>query len=183
MEFSNAQKLIVTLLTDIHRALKIDDGVEPEFVQRMVAGGTGWALAWRYPGIFETPTDTPPEVDYVTDVLEMWQAIEAHYDELGDAEKRQLAEICPVFGKNPRFSGFDGNRETDLRAIVQILVNDLGYWDFLEGRDTNSHAPMVDVYSRLLEAFNSWLDEHSVFDPTLEEFAELLSAQTHPSNR
>ncbi|GAD62039.1 hypothetical protein [Aquipseudomonas alcaligenes] len=58
MEFSNAQKMIITLLTDIHSALKIQDSVDPDFVQRMVVSDNGWALAWQYPGIFETGEET-----------------------------------------------------------------------------------------------------------------------------
>lgn len=44
MEFSNPQKLIVTLLTDIHQALDIKNSVDPLLVQRVVNSDRGWAL-------------------------------------------------------------------------------------------------------------------------------------------
>ncbi len=183
MAFSNEQKLIITLLTDIHSALDIKNSVDPEFVQRMVATDNEWALAWRYPGIYESGLETPAKVQFVADVLGMWDAIECHYEALEDSDRQQLAGLAPVFGDNPTFRGFDGNNEAEERGIVGILVDDLGRWGNFEGRDTNSHAPMADAYSRMREVYEGIVGTAYDFSPSIEEFAELLNAQTPPSNR
>lgn len=183
MEFSNEQKLIITMLTDIHSALKIKDSVDPDFVQRMVMSDNGWALAWQYPGIYERAAETPAKVKFVVDVLDMWDTIERYCDDLNAAERQQLAELAPVFGKNPVFRGFDGNNEAEERSIVGILVNDLGRWEIFEGRDTNSHAPLSDAYTRMREVYEGIIGTSYEFAPSIEELADLLNAQIHPDNR
>lgn len=184
MEFSNEQKLIITLLTDIHAALKIkDSGLDPVFVQRMVASDNGWALAWQYPGIYEHAPETPEKVKFVADVLDMWEAIEHHYQNLDAAERQQLVGLAPVFGNSPAFRGFDGNNEAEERSIVDILVEDLGRWEIFKGRDTNSHVSLSDAYIRMREAFEEIIGTGFEFDPCVEEFAALLNEQTHPDNR
>ncbi|MCY1435547.1 hypothetical protein D9M71_516460 [compost metagenome] len=90
MEFSNQQKLIITLLTDIHAKLEIDNSVDPVFVQRMAQGDQGWALEWAYPGLFEEAGETPAEVRFVADVLDMWEAIELSYANLNEEQKAEL---------------------------------------------------------------------------------------------
>lgn len=183
MEFSNEQKLIVTLLTDIHAALKIKDSVDPEFVQRMVMSNNGWALAWQYPGIYEHAPETPASVKFVIDVLDMWDTIERYYEDLDAAERQQLVELAPVFGKNPVFRGFDGNNEAEELGIVEILVEDLDRWEIFKGRDTNSHASLTDAYTRMREVFEEIIGTTYEFAPSIEELAGLLNAQIHPDNR
>ena len=128
MEFSNEQKLIVTLLTDIHGALKIKDSVDPEFVQRMVVSDNGWALSWRYPGFFESSEETPARVLFVADVLDMWEMIERYYEELDAKQREHLQQLAPIFGKAPIFRGFDGNNEAEERSIVRIFVLEIVRW-------------------------------------------------------
>ncbi len=183
MEFSNEQKLIITLLTDIHSALKIEDSVDPDFVQRMVMSDNGWALAWQYPGIYESAPETPARVKFVIDVLDMWDTIERHYADLDAAERQQLTKLAPVFGKNPMFRGFDGNNEAEQCSIVEILVEDLDRWEIFKGRDINSHIQLAASYSRMREVYDDILGSRYEFAPSIEELADLLNAQTHPGNR
>lgn len=183
MEFSNAQKMIITLLTDIHSALKIQDSVDPDFVQRMVVSDNGWALAWQYPGIFETGEETPANVLFVADVLDMWEVIERHYEELDAEQRERLEQLAPNFGKAPAFRGFDGNSESVERSIVSIFVNDLDRWEHFKGRDTNSHVRLSDAYARMRTVYEEILGEGYEFNPSIEKFAALLNEQIHPDNR
>lgn len=183
MDFSNEQKLIITLLTDIHAELKIKNSVDPIFVQRMVQSDNAWALAWQYPGIYENAPETPAQVKFVAEVLSMWECIELHYEELDPAQRQHLAELAPVFGKGPVFRGFDGNNEAKERSIVGILVNDLNRWEIFEGRDTNSHVQLSDAYTRMYEVYERIIGTSYDFSPSIEELAALLNAQIHPDNR
>lgn len=183
MEFSNQQKLIITLLTDIHEKLGITDSVNPEFVQRMVNSNNGWALGWAYPGLFEETEETPAQVTFVADVLDMWEAIEIAYTNLSAEDKAALEQAAPVFGRAPAFPGFDGNNEAELRSIVSIFVEDLSRWSIFRGRDTNSHAEASSGYRRMLEVYNDIIGESYEFNPTVDQLAAILNERVHPSNR
>ena len=181
MEFSKQQKLIITLLTDIHSALGIKNSVDPLLVQRLVNSDRGWALEWAYPGIFESAEETPEHVKFVADVLEMWEYLEEAVEALDENGRARLAQLSPHFGKNVVFQGFDGNNETELMATARILVNDLGRWSRFDGRDFNSHFPSEDGYRRMLEKYGEF-EDHS-HELSVDEIAELLNERVHPANR
>ncbi|WP_236235026.1 YfbU family protein [Pseudomonas tohonis] len=183
MEFSNQQKLIITLLTDVHEALGITNSVDPSFVQRMVNSNNGWALSWAYPGLFEEAGETPDQVQFVADVLDMWEAIELAYSNLAAADVTALEQAAPTFGRTPAFPGFDGNNEAELRSIVSILVDDLGRWSTFKGRNTNSHAGTADGYRRMLPVYNDVANGGYGFTPTVDQLAAILNERVHPSNR
>ncbi|MCB2255983.1 YfbU family protein [Pseudomonas chlororaphis] len=183
MEFSNEQKLIITLLTEIHAALEIKDGVDPFFVQEMVSTGHTWALRWRYPGIFEDSEETPQSVLFVVKVLDLWERLEHSFNSLSEQEREELVKLSPVYGKSVTFRGFDGNGEEGY-SIAHILIEDMGRWATFKDRDLNAHMPMNDIYERMLEALDA-LPTKSGFDFELsvEEMAEILNAMIHPQNR
>ena len=183
MEFSDEQKLIITLLTDIHAKLEIEDSVDPLFVQRMVNENQAWALEWAYPGLFES-ADTPGYVRFVADVLDMWETLERSFSELSVEEKQRLAELAPVFGERVEFQGFDGNKEFRERSVAKILINDLDRWEIFKGRSLNSHMGSIDAYTRMLEVYGQLPDE-AKYDRQLspEELAEVMNERVHPGNR
>ena len=187
MDFNNQQKLIITLLTEIHANLKITDGLDPEFVQRVVNEGHGWALSWKYDGMFNGSDDSPESVKYVADVLEMWSFLEGSYKELDENDQKVLAEKADPFGTHVKFQGFDGNNESEYRSIARIFVNDLDRWSEFEGRDLNSHSPTTDVYRRMLPVFDEirskQMSNHDFVFFGVEELAAVLNSQRHPSKR
>lgn len=183
MEFSNQQKLIITLLTDIHAHLGIDNSVDPVFVQRMVRGGHGWALGWAYPGLFEDGIEPPETVTFVAEVLTMWEAIEEAYAGFDQAQKDRLAELAPAFGRDPRFCGFDGSHEADLREIVHILVDDLSRWPIFKGRNTDSHRILADGYRRMLAVYERISNNTSHASRlSVEALAKILNARIIPKS-
>ncbi len=183
MEFSNQQKLIITLLTDIHEKLEVTNSVNPEFVQRMVNSNNGWALSWAYPGLFESSDEIPSQVGFVADVLDMWESIEIAYSNLSADEVAALEQAAPVFGRAPAFPGFDGNNEPDLRNIVSIFINDLDRWSAFRGRDTNSHVENASGYRRMRQVYDEVIGDSYDFNPTVPQLAAILNERVHPSNR
>lgn len=181
MEFSKPQKLIVTLLTDIHQALGIKNSVDPLLVQRLVNEDRGWALEWAYPGIFEQAGDTPAHVKFVGDVLDMWDILIQAVEDLSPEDLARLEELAPVFGKRVAFNGFDGNNETELMATVSIFVNDLNLWSRFKGQGFNSHMPSSAGYQRMLEKYAEY-DDHPA-ELTVEEIAAVLNERAHPERR
>lgn len=161
MEFTNQQKLIIGLLTDIHEKLAIEDSFDADFVRRAVAEDQGWALGWRYPGTFDETNDDPQEVNYVADVLEMWSVLEDSFEALDATQRKQLAEVANPFGRDVRFPGFDGNNEHELLSIAKIFVNDLDRWSEFKGRVNNSHMPTTDRYQRMITEFKAIREQKS----------------------
>lgn len=185
MEFSNQQKLIITLLTDIHSHLEVDSDIDPDFVQRMVAGEHGWALSWKYPGLFEESGDAPEGVKYVADVLEMWSVLEESFKNLDEAGLKALADSCGYAGKEVKFPGFDGNNEHRYLHIARIFVEDLDRWSEFTGRIVNSHMPTTDSYSRMLAVFDeiqtNKMNNGDYGLLGVEALAEVLNGHRHPS--
>ena len=184
MEFTNEQKLIVALLTEIHSALKIEDGLDPMFIQDKVCSGNTWALRWHYSGLFQDEEDTPEDVKFVAKVLDLWERLEHSFESLSDAQKAQLLELSPVYGGDVRFRGFDGNGgDRDGMSTVHILVEEMGRWRTFKGRDFNAHMRMSGVYERMLEASDALGKGYADYDFSIEEMAQVLNAATHPDNR
>ena len=186
MEFNNQQKLIITLLTEIHAKLDITDGIDPDFVQRMVSEGQGWALSWKYSGLFEESGDDPEAVKYVADVLDMWALLESSFENLDVQERKALAEAAEPFGKDVKFPGFDGNREHEFLSIAKIFVDDLDRWSEFSNRVPNSHMPTTEGYSRMLSIFGEIrsrkMNDNNYGLFGVDSLAEVLNARRHPSH-
>lgn len=184
MEFTNEQKLIVALLTEIHAALNIEGGLDPIFIQDKVSSGRTWALRWQYSGLFESDAETPVDVKFVAKVLDLWERLEHSFNSLSEAQKTELSELSPIHGNNVRFRGFDGNGgDRDGMSTAHILVEEMGRWSVFKGRDFNAHMPMSGGYERMLEAFEALNKGHIDYALTVEEMAQVLDAVTHPANR
>ncbi len=80
MKLTNAEKLIVTMLADLHEKLAIDE-VSTKLIKQAIYSNNTWALSWEFTGIVgESPEQTPPEVLLVLDILDMWSFIEEAYE-------------------------------------------------------------------------------------------------------
>ena len=181
MNFSNEQKLIITLLTDIHAHLDIQGSVDPTFVQKVVELDQCWALEWKYPGLF-SEEETPASVQFVADTLDLWETLEISYNRLEAGEKDELSRLAEPFGDNVVFPGFDGH--TQYLGIAKILINDLDRWEHFKGHKLDAHAPTTDGYRRMIECYKQ-LPREVRFDRDLnvEEIAQLLKERVHPSCR
>jgi uncharacterized protein YfbU (UPF0304 family) len=184
MEFTNEQKLIVALLTDIHAALNIEDSLDPVFVQDKVNSGRTWALHWKYPGLFQDRFETPANVKFVADVLDLWERLEQSYASINQEGVAALVALSPTYGDNVSFPGFDGNGgDYDGYSTARILIEELGRWSSFKGRDLNAHMPMADVYERMLDASRALGKGDYEYEYSVEEMAEILNARIHPDNR
>ena len=153
---SDGEKIIMTMLRDIYPGRSVQNrAIDPDFVLEALARGHHWGIAWMYPEVFGSGQVGRHLVNEVSEILNMWQILEAEYDELPDKQKEQIvAELGPV-GKNVMFSGFDGNNEILQYSIVRFLMNEMNSCQWLKGRGLNSHSPRLDGYKRMLKAFDS----------------------------
>lgn len=96
MKISDGEKLILLMLTEIYDHLSINNGIESEFVKKIVHGGHHWALKRRYPGIFHDYEDDDAAVSEVGDILDMWSTIIFSYENLTYQEERQHQEASKI---------------------------------------------------------------------------------------
>jgi uncharacterized protein len=83
----------------------------------------------------------------------MWLFIETAYEKFSAADKKRVeAEVGPL-GKNPQFTGFDGNYETEYMGIAGFLVEKMDRFEHFKGRDFNSHVPVVDRSKQMIVLF------------------------------
>ncbi len=160
--FRSADKLIIAMLADLYKHLKVDGEVDAELVMSALYGGHYWALNWQAPGLpthlFHNHEDKEEDVTFVLDVLDMWDLIETAFQKLPEQEKNRVAaEVDSPFGKHIRFRGFDAysqNNESGLLRIAQFMVEKLGKFNTtFGGRDLDSHIPMADKYRRMYRVF------------------------------
>lgn len=182
MKLSDGEKLTLLMLTELYEKLDVNGEIDPEFIRSAISSDKTWSIPWRYAGIPFEDQKTPPVVKEVLDILDMWSFIEYSYSRLNDEEKSTLGRMSDIFGKNPKFKGFDGNNETEYMSTAMFLVNDLDRFSEFKGRDFNSHMSVVDAYNRMLKIYAPIVDRNYHQPLTLDQLAEILNEQIHPSN-
>ena len=181
MKLTNPEKLILTMLAEIHEKLGIKDGTNTKLLASAIYTNNTWALSWKMPGIVgDSPDPTPPEVSEVTNILDMWSIIEEAYEKFGPTEKARVKTEAEPFGGHVHFSGFDGNNESELMSIARFFVDDMGKFSRFKGRDLNSHHPSLATYRRMLGVFEpvrSTLVGHGL---SVEKVVAILKAKRLP---
>ena len=137
---------------DIERFRDVER-IEPDFVEVAISAGHYWAFNWKYPHLFGGRPDSPKLVREVVDILDMWDVLERHYEQLEETDKDRVASEAEPFGTNVRFVGFYANEESPHLRIAEFLIKNLGRFPWFEGRWLNSGWPVVDWYRRMLRAY------------------------------
>lgn len=149
MTLSDGEKLILLMLCDLHKGLKIKNAeMEPDFVQETILNDHLWGFRWKYHGVPLSRQPDPPVVKEVADVLDMWWLLEVGYKRLKPVER---AGVDKAVGGKVKFPGFDGNNETEHLSVARYFVDQLGRWEHFKNRDLNSHAPLLQSYKRMLQ--------------------------------
>lgn len=181
MNLTNSEKLILIMLSDIYEKLGINsrEDIDPKFVKAAIYSDNAWGFEWRYPGVFSSSDPTPPEVNDVVNILDMWMFIEEAVEELDDAAKARLEASVQFFGKNPTFPGFDGNNECEYLSVSRFLMEHLDRFTRFRGRDLNSHSPSVSGYRRMYEVFEPIRRTLIGRRLTDDELAQILNAKRY----
>lgn len=176
MELTDGEKLILLMMTELYQKLNVEGEIEPEFIRSAIFNEQTWGIPWKYSGIPFSNQEDPPIVAEVLDILQLWDDIEYTYTKLSKDEQQLIEQKVEVFGKNPKFPGFDGNNESEYLATAYFLINDLERFERFKGRDLNSHMPLLENYHRMLEVFKPI--RRSVLTPELSanNLIEILSA-------
>lgn len=175
VSINDGERLIIHMLCELFKALKIKDEIDPKFIQKVIYGGHYWALEWEYTGIFHRHKDSSETLSEVVDILHMWDFIEEAYDKLSLKEKKAVQKATNR--QQIQFVGFDGNNESEHLGIARFLIEEMGRFKSFKGRSLNSHFPSIKTYKMMLSVFlpiKSKLIGHGL---SLKQIIDILKAQ------
>jgi uncharacterized protein YfbU (UPF0304 family) len=179
----DGEKLIVMMLCQLFKHLKVKSEIDPAFVEEVIYGGHYWALSWEYSGVFHSHQDAETVVTEVVDILDMWSFLERGFGALSKNDKDRVAAAAEPFGKHVVFAGFDGNGEGEHIGVAGFLINKLDRFTEFKGRDLNAHMHTLDTYRRMLSVFEPIRPNLIGRDLNAEEIIQVLKAMLHPSRR
>ena len=180
LKFSDGEKLIMIMLCELFKHLKIDSEIDPSFVEDALHGGHYWGLEWKYPGIFDVQAYSMATVHEVLDVLDMWPYLEQSYANLSEKDKERVKEEAKPFGGDVVFLGFDGNKEIEHLVIAEFLINKLDRFIEFGDRDLNSHMPSIDGYRRMVRVFKTMKPKlWGINSLSADHIIEILNARRH----
>jgi len=180
IRLSDGEKLITLMLCELYKHLKIKSALDPTFVEDAIHQGHLWALGWRYSGIFHGNEASKPTLQEVVDILDMWSALERGYTKLSRKDKDRVKAEAEPFGKHVVFSGFDGNDEGEHLGVASFLINKLERFSQFQGRDLNSHCPLLNAYRRMTNVFEPMRANLIGQELTASQIIDILRAEAHP---
>lgn len=170
MKISDSEKLILFMLVDLQKALKVEGEIDAEFVENAIHSDNSWGLSWKYSGVFQE-NETPKDVTEVADALDMWSFIEESVSRLTPAEQAKAKESGPT-----QFPGYDGNNETRQMSIARFLTGPLERFSGIGNRGSqNSHSPKVVKYRKMVATFEKIRPNLDGRLMTLAEIQEVLA--------
>lgn len=142
MKLTDAEKLILLMLCDLSDGKK---EIDPEFIRDAIYNDATWGIPWKYHGFESGNRSDNPVVEQVCNILNMYRVMDNAYRELS-AEDKALVDASSR-AHRLKYIGFDGNNESEHLSVVEFLVQKLGRYTELEGKESlNSHTPMLDNY-------------------------------------
>lgn len=180
MKPTNEQKLIILMLADIAEKLGANTHFDPKLVAKAIGYDSAWMLPFEYNMSFENE-ELPAEVKDVLNILDMFDFIERGVEGLSPDDQAEIRAVPG--GHNVVFRGFDGNNETTHYGIASHLIDDLKRFTRFYGRDLNSHCPLLDVYGRMLGAFEPIRRNVVMREMTKDEILAVVAESVHPEYR
>lgn len=181
VHFSDGEKVLLLMMQDLYKHLDLTEPeVDPRFVAEVIHGGHYWAPRWVWPGIFHGHSDRIENLNFVVDVLDMWNFIERGHEQLSEAGRKEVEADAEPFGKFVRFTGFDGNSEGELIGIARFLVEELGRFSRFKGRELNAHLPTIGANTRMLDVFEPLEPKLVGRELTANELVDILKAWKYP---
>ena len=179
----DGEKLIVMMLCQLFKHLKVESEFDPDFLQDLIIGGHYWAMDWEYSGLFHSHEDSETVVNEVVDILDLWSFLEPGFVALPAKDKDRVAAEAEPFGKHVVFTGFDGNGESEYIGIARFLINKLDRFTDFKGRDLNAHMPTLDAHRRMLKVFEPIRSKLIGRGLNADEIIQILQEKLHPTMR
>jgi uncharacterized protein YfbU (UPF0304 family) len=175
MKLSDGEKLILMMLADMYKHLKIKNPeFNPDFITATISHDHLWGFNWQYSGIPFQREELPREVKETADILDMWRFLEHGYNDLPTAEKAKVQKATGL--KDVKFIGFDGNNENHYGIALYFVEHLKPSFEHFKGRDLNSHMASIDRYRnmyRVFEQMRTTLDR----SPNADQIVEILNGR------
>jgi uncharacterized protein len=111
---------------------------------------------WLVEHLYEEMPDA--QCKHILKILNMYRAITFSFKKLSDKSGLDESQI--------RFPGFDGNNEAKEFSYAKYLIFDLGKFQELRNGekdlDLNSHRPILDQYSRMVELWKTYVNRNEL---------------------
>jgi uncharacterized protein len=153
MNLSDGEKLILVMLCDIHKALNLKGTIDPDSLRPLILDKDQRELKLATNGESHDRPDRASVAAEVSEILDMWSAIERGYKHLTVDEKREVEAGAGPLGRGVRFSGFDSASESEYRAAAHFLIEETGEFERFQGRNLDAHMPSLDGYRRMLRFY------------------------------
>lgn len=176
MNLSDGEKLIIMMLCDIYKTLNVKGDVDPELVRASIASES---RNWLVDKIANDDGGSNRLAEEVSQILEMWSAIERGYKRLSADEKDQVEAEAGPLGRGVRFSGFDDDTEHEYRDVARHLIEDLNRFDRFQGRNLSAHMPTLDGYRRMLRLFAAMGPVSADVKLAVRQIISLANAEKH----
>jgi uncharacterized protein YfbU (UPF0304 family) len=184
IKLSPGEKLILLMLCDIQKHLKMKGDTDTTLIQEAITSGNLWGLNIGLPGVFHGYETPKTVVEETASILQMWERLEESYNALSQEEKDKLADKPGMFGKTVTFLGFGENFESEYISAMKFYVNHLDSFQHFKGRtNLNAHIPTLDMYRRMLLVFEPILNQVLNLNFTSEQIAQVIAEAVHPENR
>lgn len=178
MQLTNAEKLMLAMVAEIHQAAGIKNGIDSKLIQDALWSNNDWAIGWDVQLPWPQRDANPPHVNHVVDVLDMWNFIESSYSALAVSEVQRVDAETGYKG-GPKFPGFDGNNESEEYSAAQFLIKNMGRFSNFATHYLNSHGPTIDRSKRMLAIFKPVRDSFASRHPiqmTADEIVAVVTA-------
>ena len=153
MNLSEGERLILAMLCDIHKALNLKGAIDPDALKPLILEAERNGAARAVNGASGDHRDRTAVATEVSEILDMWSAIERGYKHLSVDEKRTVEAEAGPLGRGVRFSGFDAESEIDYRDIAHVLIEETGQFERFQGRNLDAHMPALAGYRRMLRLY------------------------------
>lgn len=175
MIVTDAEKLILLMLSDLHEAAGLDK-MNINFLRSAIITDNTWAINWEMPDLGLDLSDTPQDAIDVVNFMHMWGVLEDTWNNISENKKENILEKVKI-GKNVRFPGFHSSAELKLYRIARLFVDDMGRFERYKGRDLNSHVPMREQYEKMYSNYQQIVGPEN-YSPNLtpENFVEIFTA-------
>ncbi|HEV8389040.1 MAG TPA: YfbU family protein [Dongiaceae bacterium] len=179
MKLSDGEKLIIAMLCDIHKAVNAKGMVDPDLVSSAISTGNLKELKWEMQGVLGDDDDEDKPAAEVDQILDMWSTIERAYKRLTAEEKEQVEAEAGPLGRGVRFSGFDGDTESEYREIAHFFIEKAGRFERFQGRNLNAHMPSLNGYRRMLRIFSLMRPSNGDTRLDVRQIIELANAEKY----
>ncbi len=153
MNLSEGERLILAMLCDIHKALNLKGTIDPDKLKPLILEAQGNDAVRAANGTPGNHRDRTAVATEVSEILDMWSAIERGYKHLSVDEKRNVEAEAGPLGRGVRFSGFDCECEVEYRDAAHHLIEITGLFERFQGRNLDAHMPALAGYRRMLRLY------------------------------